>query len=295
MNERASAGPAFWAAATPVSTKIPVPMTPPIPSSVSCVAVSARRSSLPEDSCSCSSSTDLVANSCDAMTPPLLREDSTQAPWRKRGGARRCARVRDGGSRRSGGTWRAARGRRVRAACRPRVAALQYSPPVSVPMDPRLLDEERAGGGVPGRQPDLPSHPTRPAAARSEVERGGARTAHAGGLFGDRAQHVHVRIKIAGVGAVGKPVAMRTIDAAGLADAHTVVLQIAPAPRLAVNSSPSGRRSPRAQGASSGRRWTPQTPENRAKVGGAVSGSMIHTVSCSPMLPLSSARKACCG
>jgi len=67
MNDSGSAGPAFWAAATPVSTKMPVPMTPPIPSSVSCVAVSARRSWLPEDSCSCSSAIDLVARSWLAM------------------------------------------------------------------------------------------------------------------------------------------------------------------------------------------------------------------------------------
>src|SRR5438270_14034354 len=45
-------------------------MMPPMPSSVSCVAVSARRSWLPEDSCSCSSAMDLVASSCRAMEPP---------------------------------------------------------------------------------------------------------------------------------------------------------------------------------------------------------------------------------
>src|SRR5437879_5382457 len=73
MNESGSAGPALVAAATPVSTKMPVPMMPPMPSSVSCVAVSARRSWLPEDSCSCSSAMDLVARSWLAIEPPLFR------------------------------------------------------------------------------------------------------------------------------------------------------------------------------------------------------------------------------
>src|SRR5882762_10911228 len=95
MNDSGSAGPALLAAATPVSTKMPVPMTPPMPSSVSCVAVSARRSWLPVDSCSCSSAMDLVARSWLAMGPPIFREDSTQGIRGKRasGGADSRARA----------------------------------------------------------------------------------------------------------------------------------------------------------------------------------------------------------
>src|SRR5207237_8077690 len=88
VHDSGSAGPAWLAAATPVSTNMPVPMMPPMPSSVSCVAVSARRSWLPVDSCSCSSAMDLVARSCRAMEPPSFREDSTQAMRGKRASTR---------------------------------------------------------------------------------------------------------------------------------------------------------------------------------------------------------------
>ncbi len=55
MKARASAGPAWFAAATPVRTKMPVPMMPPIPSAVSAVADRTRFSWVPLASSACRS------------------------------------------------------------------------------------------------------------------------------------------------------------------------------------------------------------------------------------------------
>src|SRR3954451_21475385 len=69
MNARASAGPAWLAAATPVRTKIPVPMMPPIPSAVRAVAERTRLSFGPLESSACRSEMDLVAKSWLAIKP----------------------------------------------------------------------------------------------------------------------------------------------------------------------------------------------------------------------------------
>src|SRR5215469_14456533 len=63
MNARASAGPAWLAAATPVRTKMPVPMMPPMPSAVRAVPERTRLSFGPLESSACRSSMDLVAKS----------------------------------------------------------------------------------------------------------------------------------------------------------------------------------------------------------------------------------------
>ena len=47
MKEMTIAGPACWAAARPVSTKMPVPMMPPMPKAISAGIPSARTSCLP--------------------------------------------------------------------------------------------------------------------------------------------------------------------------------------------------------------------------------------------------------
>ena len=154
MKDRASAGPAWLAAAVPVSTKMPVPMMPPMPSSVSCVAVSARRSSLPEASCACSSSIDLVASSCCAMEPPILREDSTQAAWESEPARRAIAACSAYASRSSAGTCGRQQLQQRRVHLRragddvSRLAVLSAGERADAPAG--LLDEQRPRGGVPG-------------------------------------------------------------------------------------------------------------------------------------------------
>src|SRR5258708_2615238 len=195
MKDSGNAGPAFWAAATPVSTKIPVPMMPPIPSSVSCVAVSARRSWLPEDSCACSSAMDLVARSCRAMEAPVFfrRRLYTIPPVRANGAK--------GGS--------------------------------SAPRGPEapagLLDEQRPGGRVPRRQPDLPERVHAPGGDIREIERRGSRSAHARGLLRDRLQHLEVGIQIAQVRAVREARGDEgALERARLADTHAVIVEVGP-------------------------------------------------------------------
>src|SRR5882757_5693716 len=62
-NDSTTAGPACAAAARPVSTKMPVPMMAPMPSSTRSVAVSVRLRPCDPSASICRSSTDFVANS----------------------------------------------------------------------------------------------------------------------------------------------------------------------------------------------------------------------------------------
>src|SRR6184192_3996980 len=231
MNESGSAGPALVAAATPVSTKIPVPMMPPMPSSVSCVAVSARRSWLPEDSCSCSSAMDLVASSCRAMEPPrysrgLYTSDLGKA---SRGAAARVAAP----------SALAQLGRHVRreqldeirvhlGSSRddvPTLAVFRTGERSDVPAG--LLDEERPGGRVPRRQPDLPEAIDATGRDIGQIERRRARAAHAGRLLRDGLQHAEVVIEVARVGAVGEAGRDEgALEGARLADAHAVIVEV---------------------------------------------------------------------
>ena len=66
-------GPAWLAAAVPVSTKMPVPMIAPIPSSVRSIAVSVRRSDFPPCSASPTScSIDFVLRRFESIHPPVM-------------------------------------------------------------------------------------------------------------------------------------------------------------------------------------------------------------------------------
>ena len=65
------AGPAWFAAAVPVSTKMPVPMMAPMPSSVRSQAVRLRLSALPPCSTSLTScSIDFTLNRFESIHPP---------------------------------------------------------------------------------------------------------------------------------------------------------------------------------------------------------------------------------
>src|SRR2546429_6718383 len=209
MNDSGSAGPALLAAATPVSTKIPVPMMPPMPSSVSCVAVSARRSWLPVDSCSCSSAMDLVARSCRAMEPPSFREDSTQAMRGKRASTR--ARVSATRCRARARFCRPCALRRAQllghVRCEqlhercvylgtagedvPLLAVLGAAERADAPAG--LLDEQRPGGGVPGGKPDLPERIDAPGRDIGQTAPRRPRAAPAGDPHRARLQHGEVR------------------------------------------------------------------------------------------------------
>src|SRR5918995_3197228 len=71
MYETMMAGPAWFAAAVPVSTKIPVPMIAPMPKSVRSHADRLRLSDLPPCSTSPTScSIDLVLNRFESIHPP---------------------------------------------------------------------------------------------------------------------------------------------------------------------------------------------------------------------------------
>src|SRR5512146_20166 len=161
MNESASAGPAWFAAAVPVRTKMPVPMIPPIPSRVSAVAERVRCSCwCPDASASWISAIDLVAKSWLRM-----RRDSTQAipakPATAAGGGR-AARA----SRRKSGRAQILRHvrreeleqRRVHLGrTRDHIAALAVlGSREGADAPARLLDEERTGRRIPRREPDFP-------------------------------------------------------------------------------------------------------------------------------------------
>ena len=64
------AGPAWFAAAVPVSTKMPVPMIAPMPSRVRSNAVSVRLRCLPFSTSSTSCSIDLVFSRFESNRPP---------------------------------------------------------------------------------------------------------------------------------------------------------------------------------------------------------------------------------
>src|SRR3984957_1487028 len=234
MKDSASAGPAFWAAATPVSTKIPVPMTPPIPSSVSWVAVSARRSSLPEASCACSSSMDFVASSCDAMKPPVfVRGTLHKHPGESEARAVRGAPVASLASGLAQLRWHVRRDQTQELCVNLRRARHDMTRLLVVAAGERadaaagFLDEECAGRRVPGRKPDLPERINASRGHVGEVERRGARATHPGGLLGHRAQHAHVGIEVFHVGAIGEAGRhQRAIEGARLADANAMVLQM---------------------------------------------------------------------
>jgi hypothetical protein len=75
-----SAGPAWFAAAVPVSTKIPVPMMAPTPSNTSARASSVRCNSL-NVSASCSSPIGLVENSRLGMADSRAILGRPQGRW----------------------------------------------------------------------------------------------------------------------------------------------------------------------------------------------------------------------
>src|SRR5437667_929213 len=231
MNESGSAGPALVAAATPVSTKIPVPMTPPMPSSVSCVAVTARRSWLPEDSCWCSSAMDLVASSVRAMEPPrysrgLYTSDLGKAS--RRAAARATAPSALAQLGRYGRREQLDEIRVHLGSSRddvPTLAVFRTGERSDVPAG--LLDEERPGGRVPRRQPDLPEAIDATGRDIGQIERGRARAAHAGDLLRDRLQHLEVGVEVARVGAIGETGRDEgALERARLADPHAVIVEV---------------------------------------------------------------------
>ena len=70
MNEKTIAGPAKFAAAVPVSTKMPAPMMAPMPSNVRFMAVRDRLRLGPPSSSGITSVIDLVRNRLTGSSPP---------------------------------------------------------------------------------------------------------------------------------------------------------------------------------------------------------------------------------
>jgi len=90
-----------------------------------------------------------------------------------------------------------------------------------------LLDEERPGGRVPRRQPDLPEAIDATGRDIGQIERRRARAAHAGRLLRDGLQHAEVVIEVARVGAVGEAGRDEgALERARLADAHAVIVEV---------------------------------------------------------------------
>src|SRR5512139_2321704 len=144
------AGPAWLAAAVPVSTKMPVPMIAPMPSSTSARASRVRCSSLPM-SASCSSPTGLVENSRFGM-------------WRGSSGFPEfCGDVRA----------QALDQRLVYfGGARDHVAALAVLPAAEgADAATGLGDEQRTRGRVPGIEADLPEPVDAAGRHVGEVER----------------------------------------------------------------------------------------------------------------------------
>src|SRR5215469_500570 len=217
MNDSASAGPAWLAAAVPVRTKIPVPMIPPIPRRVSAVAESVRCSCCPFASASLISAIDLVAKSWLGM-----RADSTQATAAKPASLFRAQHLRN------------VRRKEIEQRCVHFGRTGEDVPPQGVLgarecADPaaRLLDEEGSGRGVPGREPDLPETVDPAGRDISEVERGGTGAAHTGGTLHGRFEHLEIRIDVARVRAEREARADEsTLQRALLADPNAMVLEV---------------------------------------------------------------------
>src|SRR5579859_4932027 len=72
MKARVTAGPAWVAATTPVSTKMPTPMMPPRPMAVSCQRPSTRRKCWPSPASCCNRSMDLRLESGEPMVALLF-------------------------------------------------------------------------------------------------------------------------------------------------------------------------------------------------------------------------------
>src|SRR5262249_1719218 len=209
---------------------MPVPMMPPMPSRVRCVAFRARCSWLPEDSCSCSSAMDLVARSWLAMSPPVFREDSTQAPWGKRASRRRRALPRSRHAqlrrqvRREQLDERSVNLRRAGDDVS-RLAVLRAAQGADAP--PGLLDEQRSGCRVPGTQTDFPERINAASGDIGEIERGSARPAYTGRVQRHGPQHLEIGIEITGVGTIRKTGGDECpFEGACLADAHAAIVEM---------------------------------------------------------------------
>src|SRR6185437_146185 len=231
MNDSARAGPACSAAAVPVSTKIPVPMIPPIPRRVSAVAESVRCICCPFASASWISAIDLVAKSWVNMRP-----DSTQAVPAKPATAFGGERAACAGQRKSGGAqcvryvrreeleqrridfWRAGHDVGAQAVLRAREGA---------DVAPRLLDEERSGRRVPRREPEFPE-PVDPAGGDiSQIERRGAGAAHSRGALHGCLQHAEIGVDVVRVCPEGKTRPDEgALQRALLADPDAVVVEM---------------------------------------------------------------------
>ncbi len=103
----------------------------------------------------------------------------------------------------------------------------------------RPPDEQRARGGIPRLQADFPEGIGAARCDISEIERGRAGPANAGGVLHHGAHHAEVGIDVLHVGAIGKARGdERALRAALLAHADAVVVEVRAAPRDAVKSSP---------------------------------------------------------
>jgi hypothetical protein len=92
---------------------------------------------------------------------------------------------------------------------------------------PRLLDEKRTRGRIPGAQADFPERVYASGGDVSQVERGGAGAAHTRRVLGDRLEHAEVRIEVARIGTVGEASGdQRALDGARLADTHAVIVEM---------------------------------------------------------------------
>src|SRR6516225_10009407 len=188
---------------------MPVPMMPPMPSNVRCVAFNARRSWLPEDSCSCSSAMDLVARSWRAaMGPPFLcRGLYTSTLWKasQRAPPVPCARSARPQLRRHVRREQLDQRRVNFGRAADDVSSLSVLRAIErADVSARLLDEQRARGRVPRAQADLPERIDSAGGDVGEVEGRRAGTPHARGLQAHRAQHVEISLEMPCVGAVGE-------------------------------------------------------------------------------------------
>ena len=188
MNESTIAGPACWAAARPVSTKMPVPMMPPMPIAVSATGPSDLRSSPLSLS---------AARSCDGFRPRAGSSALTGCLWRPAAltifaGAASCAALDNANASAqvncAGWPERAARaapaaGRRpwaCRRRCRPPVCIRRRS---AVPtMPPASVISSVPAAVSHGDKPDLPECVQPARRDISQIERRRARAANAGGL-----------------------------------------------------------------------------------------------------------------
>src|SRR6185437_10002870 len=206
MKEMTIAGPACWAAATPVSTKMPVPMMPPIPKAISAGMPRARTRCLPAAS-SWYSETGLIANK-----PGFFMQCSARCRCEVHSTRRRTMQAirsaQSGGSEPPGGSDAAQFLRYVWGECLDHcvvhlgragddVRAELIGGAIEHAHAPAgLLDQQRAGCGIPGLESQLPE--TIDAAGRDigEIQRGGAGPADARGQCRQRAEHREVMVDV---------------------------------------------------------------------------------------------------